>query len=168
MELTNTLQLLNQNLSWASKFKLNRSDFIVSGAAALSLHGLLSEDNDSVALYAKRKTYAKFAGHHNTTYFDVSDNIRIYLSNEVYDTVLIDGHKVLSLNQIVKDLQAHGGFPELVAKAKAMLSNESSKADASKMFTKPSNGVNQRKRLEQRLRKQGRLMKRKGWNVYEK
>ena len=154
-------QLLNQLDSWAIKHKLKKTDFTISGVAALALNGLIDTDCTAVAVYAKRKVFLKItnATDSNSDVFHLSDNIRVHLNNDIHDTVLRNGYKVLSLNQIVKELQGQAGFLDLVNKAKELIAIETT-AKVHSAVNVPT-GIDPRKQLVKRLRKEGRFTTKK-------
>lgn len=154
-------QLLNQLDSWAIKHKLKKTDFTISGVAALALNGLIDTDCTAVAVYAKRKVFLKItnATDSNSDVFHLSDNIRVHLNNDIYDTVLRNGYKVLSLNQIVKELQGQAGFLDLVNKAKELIEIEATTKVHSAVNV--PTGIDPRKQLVKRLRKEGRFTTKK-------
>ncbi len=161
-------QLLNHLESWASKYKLKRTDFTVSGAAALTMNGLLDTDHDTLVVYAKRKVFLKFAKavEIDTKVFSVNSAISVHQNDDSHDTILRDGYKVLSLNQIVNELKGQPEFTDLVNKAKDLIEKEATSkiSDAVKAPT----GINPRKQLERRLRKQGRYTNRKDHWPYQR
>lgn len=154
-------QLLNQLDSWAIKHKLKKTDFTISGVAALALNGLIDTDCTAVAVYAKRKVFLKItnATDSNSNVFHLSDNIRVHLNNDIHDTVLRNGYKVLSLNQIVKELQGQAGFLDLVNKAKELIEIEATTKVHSAVNV--PTGIDPRKQLVKRLRKEGRFTTKK-------
>lgn len=162
----NHRSLIGHLESWAGKYKLRKLDFTITGVDACILHGLCDQDTTELVVLAKRKVFNKFTTATGFDYkmFNVNDKIRIIQDDESRDTVIINGCKTLSLQQIILELNGIRGLEFIVDKAKEMLGDRES-AETVEQIT---NGLNGREQFVRRLRKQKKFLDRRPHQTYRR
>lgn len=158
--------LLGHLESWAMRHKLKKSDFIITGIDACILHDIYPEDSTGLIVYVKRKIFQKIvpASDFDGTVFEMNDRVRIIRDDDVRDTVIINGWKTLSLNQIVKELTGINEYIGIVNLAKDKIESGTSVS-----FNQPiTNGVDGRREYMKRIRKQKKYFNRNAHSAYRK
>jgi hypothetical protein len=96
--------------NFINKNKLKLGDVTITGILACKMHEIVDGGvgSDAIEVLVKRKTFMKLAKaseFDNQAILREDFSIRIIRSDEFMDTVCLDKFKVISLNQIVKELK---------------------------------------------------------------
>lgn len=147
---------LSRLSNFVNKNKLKISDVTVTGLLACKMHGIVDGDvnSDVIEVLVKRKVFMKLA---KASEFDnqmiarEDFSIHIIRNDEFMDTICLDNFKVISLNQIVKELKNEPALLSIMNKAKDKLEGQSTMKFED--VKKPRNGISDRDGMSRRLKK---------------
>lgn len=142
--------------NFINKNKLKLGDVTITGILACKMHEIVDGDAGSevIEVLVRRKVFMKLA---KASEFDnqmiarEDFSIHVIRNDEFMDTVCLDKFKVISLNQIVKELKNEPALLSILNKAKDKLEGQSTMKFED--VKKPRNGISDREGMSRRLKK---------------
>lgn len=157
----NVDNLLSRLRNFIGRNKISVGDVVITGPLACEMHDISGDStplSDVVHINVKRKTFMKLASPSESTGNILTREggaVYVIRNDEFLDTLCLDGYKVISLNQIVKDLKSEPKLLHILNNAKDKLEGQvTTKFEDVK---KPRNGISDREGMKRRLMKDKRF-----------